>query len=262
MNTFHTNEAILQSILKWYKLNHEEKKDHIRNLTLQERKELIKFTHILKKDNEWKKIIKEHKKIMSFKNIMVLDLETTGFSHSSRIVQMSFSIHDEDGKQHEIYDSVIKQEEGILIPPETTKVHGITNEIARTQGKEFSDAINIFENRIKTVSKLIGHNINFDINVIKNELTRINRLDCLEYFSQLIPHCTMKTTRNILKLTNIKGIIKNPKLSELYQYLFNEEMKNQHNSKYDVINTSRCYFELMKREKEINKIMNKMNKII
>ena len=249
-------------MLKWYRMNDEEKKNYIRSLTPKQKQDLLHIISVLKQDEHWLEIVNQYKKTINRKNIMVLDLETTGFSHSSRIVQFSYAIYDEDGTRHEIYDSVVKQEKNIIIPPETIKIHGITDEIARTQGKNLSEIVRIFENKLKTVSKIIGHNINFDIDIMKNELTRINKLECLEYFTKLSPYCTMKSTKNILKLVTGKGILKNPKLSELYTYLFNQDIVHAHNSKYDVLNTAKCYFEFIKREQDLNIVVNDLNSII
>jgi len=253
---------IIEIMFKWYTMNDEEKKNYMRSLTFKERKKLLYAINILKTDKNWADIIKQYKKIMNSKNIMILDVETTGFSYSSRIVQFSYSICDEDGTQHEIYDSVVKQEKDIVIPPETIKIHGITDEIAATQGQKLSKIVNIFENKLKTITKIIGHNINFDINIMKNELTRINKLECLDHLNKIKTYCTMKNTKYALKLLNTKGTIKNPKLSELYNYLFNTNITNEHNSKYDVLNTSKCYFEFIKREKEIINMVNCMNDIM
>jgi hypothetical protein len=45
----------------------------------------------------------------------------------------------------------------------------------------------------------------------------------------------MKDTKNIVKATNNYGL-KDPSLKDLYFHVFNKEMENAHNSKYDVIN--------------------------
>ena len=48
--------------------------------------------------------------------------------------------------------------------------------------------------------------------------------------------CTMRHTKNIIKIINKFGKYKYPSLKELYRYCFNKEIENAHNSKYDVIN--------------------------
>jgi DNA polymerase III epsilon subunit-like protein len=258
---FYIMDKMMDIILKWNIMSSDEKKKYFGGLSDTNKKEFIKTIMFLKKSKRWQKHFEQYKKIMNDRSIMVMDLETTGFAHTSRIVQISFAIYDEDGTFREIHDHIIKQEKGIVIPLETIKVHGITDEIAETTGQELSDIVVIFENKLKTVSKIVGHNISFDVNIMKNELTRIGKLECFEYFSQINTYCTMKNTKYILQLKNAKGFIKNPKLAELYNYLFKEEINNQHNAKYDVLNTSKCYFEFIRLEKEINNIINSINNI-
>ncbi len=45
----------------------------------------------------------------------------------------------------------------------------------------------------------------------------------------------MNHTKNMVNVKNKYGI-KYPSLAELYQYAFNTNIENAHNSKYDVIN--------------------------
>ena len=48
--------------------------------------------------------------------------------------------------------------------------------------------------------------------------------------------CTMKHTKDIVKILNKFGKNKYPSMKELYMYCFGKEIENAHNSKYDVIN--------------------------
>ena len=46
----------------------------------------------------------------------------------------------------------------------------------------------------------------------------------------------MKHTKKIVNALNKIGNIKYPSLAELYRFVFNKNIENAHNSKYDVIN--------------------------
>jgi hypothetical protein len=46
----------------------------------------------------------------------------------------------------------------------------------------------------------------------------------------------MKHTKHIVKALNKIGNIKYPSLAELYRFVFDKNIENAHNSKYDVIN--------------------------
>ena len=59
-----------------------------------------------------------------------------------------------------------------ILLEESSKIHGITNEISETQGIELIKVFNEFFDDLKKVDNLIGHNIEFDINMIKVELMR------------------------------------------------------------------------------------------
>ena len=46
----------------------------------------------------------------------------------------------------------------------------------------------------------------------------------------------MKHCKDIVKIINQYNRYKNPSLKEIYKFAFDKELKNAHNSKYDVIN--------------------------
>jgi DNA polymerase III alpha subunit (gram-positive type) len=247
---------MLHVILNWHSMHYNDKMNYLRSLNKNERKQLMHIINVLKEDRTWYLIMEVHKQIINNRDIMVMDTETTGLAPGSRIVQLSFAIFDCDGTQKELYDYIIRQEEGIIIPQVTVDIHGITDEIAKTQGHKLKKVIKIFKNRLKFVRTIVGHNISFDMNMLSCELDRINKPECKHQLEQRNTYCTMKSTIDIVGLKTAAGRKKNPKLSELYKYLFNKEIANAHNAKYDVLNTAKCYFELRRREKEFNSMIN------
>jgi len=204
---------------------------------------------------------------------LVFDTETTGLPKSKyinpttldswpHIVQFSYLVY--DSPLNEIIDSkdfIIKMPENILIPEESTKIHGITNNLSNEKGTLLTVVLNEFFNSLKKVDKLIGHNIKFDINMIKIELLRIindqsylpeetmhykKYLYLIENFDNIT--CTLKDS---ILFCNIQSIDKNgkiylkyPKLFELYEKLFNEIPNNLHNSFNDILVTLRCFMKL------------------
>ncbi len=54
----------------------------------------------------------------------------------------------------------------------------------------------------------------------------------------------MKSSTNYCKLPGSYGKYKWPKLGELYQILFHEDMGAAHTALQDIQNTAKCYFEL------------------
>jgi hypothetical protein len=61
----------------------------------------------------------------------------------------------------------------------------------------------------------------------------------------------MNNSKSLLNLKTKTNKLKNPKLDELYTYLFNKTPDHLHNSLYDTRYTAECYFELEKLKKLI-----------
>ena len=122
---------------------------------------------------------------------LVFDTETTGLPKTKyispttlhqwpHIVQFSYIIYDSSLNDIvESKDYVIRRQENMLIPEESTKIHGITNEISTKKGIPVNEVLNEFFYYLRGVDKLIGHNIEFDINMIKVELLRLINKDSL-----------------------------------------------------------------------------------
>ena len=116
---------------------------------------------------------------------LVFDTETTGLPKTKfispftlhqwpHIVQFSFIIFDSSlNNIVESKDYVIKVPESILIPEESSKIHGITNQISLDKGIPIHEVLNEFFHHLRGVDTLIGHNIEFDLNMVKVELLRL-----------------------------------------------------------------------------------------
>lgn len=94
---------------------------------------------------------------------IILDTETTGTdSTKDRIIELGMVMFEycrESGQVYRVLDTFDELEDpGIAIPPESTKVHGITGDMVR--GKKISDAaVQAF---IADSSLIIAHNAKFD----------------------------------------------------------------------------------------------------
>lgn len=204
---------------------------------------------------------------------LVFDTETTGLPKSKfispdtlelwpHIVQFSYVIYDTSLNDIvESKDYIIKLHESILISEESSKIHGITNEISSSKGLPISEVINEFFYYLRSVDKLIGHNIEFDINMIKVELLRfINSKQYSKEQTKLYKHdlhyltnykdicCTLKDSIQFcnIQLTDKYGkpYLKYPKLIELHEKLFDKSPNNLHNSFNDILVTLRCFMKL------------------
>lgn len=203
--------------------------------------------------------------------VLVFDTETTGLPKTRQIeagnlhlwpyiVQFSYLVYDISSNEViKIVDEYVKIPENIIIPDECIKIHGVTNDMCNQKGKNISNLLDDFYQDFKNCGRIVGHNLTFDLNMIKVELLRITKTDIYknildaELYNNIYidlnstnkNYCTMQETINYCNLKSIdkkgKEFIKFPKLSELYEKMFGTVPLNLHNSLNDVIICLRCY---------------------
>ncbi len=183
---------------------------------------------------------------------LVFDTETTGlpkkwkaplndFDNWPRMVQLAWQCHDITGKFLFAKNHVIKPE-GFTIPDEVVAVHGITTAIADEKGISLKEALLDFIEDVKKSKFIIGHNIEFDINIVGCELLRTGIPEIMTRAPQL---CTK------IESTDFCAILKNgrpkwPTLTELHTKLFGVPFEEAHNAAADVEATTRCFLELVR----------------
>jgi DNA polymerase III epsilon subunit-like protein len=173
------------------------------------------------------------------------------------VVQFSYIVFDtESNKIVKIKDSIIKVPDGFTITEENAKIHGITTEISLAKGVDLLPVLEEFFADFDSSDHIVGHNVSFDINMIKAELQRLimNSFDkkLQEYLTKINTstkfYCTMQETIELcaieLKDKYGRPYKKFPKLVELYQKMFGVTPKNLHNSLNDVIVCLRCFIKL------------------
>ncbi len=106
-------------------------------------------------------------------DVLSLDLETTGPDpDTARIVTCSAIRCGAGGS--EILGSWLVNP-GVLIPPEATAVHGVTNEMAET-GVPYDEALGIIVDRVgewwRSGRPVVAMNANFDLTIIAREAER------------------------------------------------------------------------------------------
>jgi DNA polymerase III epsilon subunit-like protein len=208
--------------------------------------------------------------------IFVFDTETTGLPKTKfinpdklnewpYIVQLSYIIYDTSINEIIlIQDHIIKMENNVNICEESSKIHGITNEISKIKGKLMKDVMEEFFYYIRNCDLIVGHNVSFDINMLKVELLRLRMIQLdMSYSDEYIKNvklnlCYLNTIKNIyctlqesIELCNIQAIsktgkpyLKFPKLIELHKKLFETTPNNLHNALNDIVVTLRCFIKM------------------
>ncbi len=179
--------------------------------------------------------------------ILVFDVETTGLPKKRKaslddldnwpyIVQLSWVVYDVlEGSIESINDSVIKLPEGISVPTESTKVHGISNEMMLANGVDIKKQLRYFLTDATNSDLLVAHNIEFDETVIS--------VECIRNFHNN-SFKDIKTPRYCTMKKSIKRWRKWLKLEILHEKLFDQKLKNLHNSLNDVYVCLRCFIKL------------------
>ncbi|MBF0530015.1 MAG: 3'-5' exonuclease [Deltaproteobacteria bacterium] len=154
---------------------------------------------------------------------LIFDTETTGLPNWQ-------AGPDDPGQPHLVQlglmlfqDRKVLSEANLLVYPAgevseaAFKVHGISTETARRYGLPAPVALLVFLQLLGKAERIVAHNLNFDILIIKSALWRIGVTN-IKGPAQRI--CTMKSSKPVLKLPGKQpGDYKLPRLEEAYKTL-------------------------------------------
>ena len=177
---------------------------------------------------------------------VVLDTETTGLPKTRasptkdnlscwdgcRVLSMAVIKYSGRGREHfRFYD---------LVYPDTfqvaaTEIHGITQQDAETQGKPFCELFDRLRECFKFSNVVVGHNLKFDLDVIRAEAIRRN-IDHA-FLDTLLPVCTLDMTKKIFG--------KPMKLTVLYKEIFGRDFEGAHNALADTLACNDVYRHLL-----------------
>lgn len=159
-----------------------------------------------------------------------------------RMIQIAWIQHNTDTEFFTEHEYIIKPD-GFEIPEESSKIHGITTEIAMKKGFALKPVLEVFAKRVKEADLIVGHNISFDRKIAGAEFVRNGIPDVLHGTNRI---CTMWSSTKYCKIKGKRGY-KWPGLEELYMKLFNKKMVGAHDALIDIRCTAECYFELVRR---------------
>ena len=189
-------------------------------------------------------------------NILFFDTETTGLPKNykapvtdlenwPRLVQLGYIAYETDGI--EVFKSTEQEyiiaPVGFTISEQVSKIHGVTQEKAMTEGLNLTQVLSAFYVMVNDwADVLVGHNLSYDLNIMGAEFLRAGSPN------PFIGKKTIDTMLSSMNYCNLPGGFggkpKWPKLHELYQKLFNEPLAQTHTALDDIQNTAKCYFEL------------------
>lgn len=187
---------------------------------------------------------------------LFFDTETTSLPKYSatnpiekwpRVVQLAWSLYETDGTKASNNNFIIYPND-FIIPMDSTKIHGITTERAKIEGVSIYKVLPQFNADAEKATKIIAHNLDFDLPTLVTEFLRSKMETCLLEKENF---CTMKPQEIVrfCRLPKPSGGMgyKWPTLNELHLQLFQTEFSDSHNAGADVEACARCYFELKRR---------------
>lgn len=188
---------------------------------------------------------------------LIFDTETTGIPHNKtapitdldnwpRVVQLAWQLHDSKGKLLSQHNYIIKPE-GFDIPYKAEQVHGISTKRAQEEGHDLGKVLNLFLTDLENTSLLVGHNIEFDINILGAEFIR-QKMNFEEVTRREKIDTGIVSTEFCQLTGGIGGRLKMPRLVELHDKLFGKDFGDAHDASYDVAATARCFFGLVNKK--------------
>ena len=193
--------------------------------------------------------------------ILIFDTETTGLPQERDasilstelwpyILQLAYIFYYTSNDNVIEYNNfLINIKDEVFISPKSISIHKITRKACNENGINIKIILNKFNKLLLNADLLIGHNLQFDKNMIIVECLR-NHINH-NFNPKNIPiqsYCTMNNSKILCNITRIdkhgKTFIKYPKLLELYNHFFNDNPNNLHNAMADVVITLICYYKM------------------
>lgn len=187
--------------------------------------------------------------------IVILDCETTGIPPNKANYETDFMLFPhilsmswkciKDGQQSETFHYIVNQE-GRIVPPEATKINGITQEMCDQSKFNIFSVLIQFMMDCDGADYIVGYNLYFDTSIIKASVLRIisGGKTPMEMFDKITNLLHKDKRIDIMKTCHKLFGGKWPKLSESYMKLFQENF-NAHCSKDDVDATYRIAIKLI-----------------
>lgn len=179
---------------------------------------------------------------------IVFDTETSGLFDfkrpaeapgQPRLASIAFLFLDSSFEIEKEYHVFVRPV-GWTMSADATRANGITQDMLVTNGVSIMNVLRAWNALIDQGVVFVAHNSNFDLKVMRGELRRANLPD---RFDETEAFCTMKASTPICKIPGARGV-KWPKLTEAYQFFFNETFENAHEALADARACARVFKKL------------------
>lgn len=178
--------------------------------------------------------------------LLFLDTETTGLWHwkeppdhpdQPHLVQLAALLCEQDGRRvREMNRTIIPY--GWTIPHSATRIHRITTQQAAAFGNPLRDVLSefaeeMYERLVPTNGTIIGHNVEFDLNVLRKAFKDAFMQEPFIPLTSLKSFCTMKTLAERMNLPGHKW----PSLREAWHYTYPDRppLEYRHSAMGDVL---------------------------
>jgi len=197
--------------------------------------------------------------------VLIFDTETTGLPlwsspsedpgqpHLCQFTAAGFD--DQTGDEYEYVDMIVKPD-GWIIPPDMTRLHGISQERALAEGVPEIDAARAFYRMARAADRVSGFSVDFDIRILRIAMKRAGIPDdALEAFSGMVkekkhdvkrqctPVCKIPPSHKMMAAGRKTGF-KEPTLIEAVKIILGEDFPDAHDARADVLATIRLYRHL------------------
>jgi len=190
---------------------------------------------------------------------LVFDTETTGLplwkepsDHPDQphVLDIAWTLYGADFAEIERFDAIINPGDGVVIPDEVAALHGITTERARDEGIAPANVFATFEEVLHTVEIVVGHNVSFDIRLMRIMGARLTG----EKWENTRPtFCTMRSSTSHCRILKAKPRFETdwkwPSLTEAVRHYFDEDHSGAHRARPDCDAAARIFFHLKSMER-------------
>lgn len=181
------------------------------------------------------------------KTYLFFDIESCGLLEHEHheMVQLASLLANEEAEEMASMSMIIKPV-GWTIPGSATNIHGITTAYAERVGVPTIVALKTFLMHCMIADYVIAHNIEFDAEIIRQELYKVGLGKAIKSFDSIPKYCTMRELTEFCQLPKRgrgRGY-KWPKLGELFKCALNEDMEDAHTAHSDVFALKTIFYEL------------------